>query len=165
VTEVIVRYLRGQVAAGAQVIQLFDSWVGVLGPRDYERFVLPHSARIFAEMRTLGIPTIHFGTGAASLLELMAQAGGDLLSLDWRMSLDTAWARIGYDRGVQGNLDPTVLLAPFEVVEDAALDVIRRAGGRTGHIFNLGHGVLPDTPPESLTRLVDFVHDATGRSA
>jgi uroporphyrinogen decarboxylase len=165
VTEVIVRYLQGQVAAGAQVIQLFDSWVGVLSPRDYERFVLPHSARIFAEMRALGVPTIHFGTGAASLLELMAQAGGDLLSLDWRVSLDTAWARIGYNRGVQGNLDPTVLLAPFEVVEDAALDVIQRAGGRPGHIFNLGHGVLPDTPPASLTRLVDFVHDATRRSA
>src|SRR5205823_13802122 len=113
VTEVIVRYVKGQVAAGAQVIQLFDSWVGVLAPRDYERFVLPHSARIFAELRTLGIPTIHFGTGAASLLELMARAGSDLLSVDWRVSPGDAWARIGLDRGGLGNPDPPVLLAPF----------------------------------------------------
>jgi uroporphyrinogen decarboxylase len=164
VTEVIVRYLRGQVAAGVQLVQLFDSWVGMLSPRDYERSVLPYSARIFTEMRALDVPTIHFGTGAASLLELMAQAGGDLLSLDWRVSLDDAWARIGYDRGVQGNLDPVVMYAPFEVVEAEARDILRRAAGRPGHIFNLGHGVLPDTDPSALTRLVDFVHETSARA-
>ncbi len=165
VTEVIVRYLRGQVEAGAQIVQLFDSWVGILSPRDYERAVMPYSARIFEEMRAVNMPTIHFGTGAASLLELMARAGGDVLSLDWRVSLDDAWARIGYDRGVQGNLDPVTLLAPFPVIEEGARDVLDRAAGRAGHIFNLGHGVLPDTPPEVLTRLVEFVHTTSARSS
>jgi uroporphyrinogen decarboxylase len=164
VTEVIVRYLRGQVEAGVQLVQLFDSWVGVLSPRDYERSVLPYSARIFQEMRALEVPTIHFGTGAASLLELMARAGGDLMSLDWRVSLDDAWARIGHDRGVQGNLDPVVMYAPFEVVEAETRDILRRAAGRPGHIFNLGHGVLPETEPSALTRLVDFVHETSARS-
>ena len=157
--EVVVRYLRAQVEAGVQVVQLFDSWVGALAPTDYERFVLPHSARIFAEIAATGVPTIHFGTGAVSLLELMADAGSDILSVDWRVGLDDAWGRIGYTRGVQGNLDPAVLLAPFHVVEAAALDVLQRADRRPGHIFNLGHGVLPDTPPDSLARLVDVVHE------
>jgi len=164
VTEVVIRYLREQVAAGVQTVQLFDSWVGVLSPRDYERSVLPYSARIFTAMRELNVPTIHFGTGAASLLELMARAGGDVLSLDWRVSLDDAWARIGYDRGVQGNLDPTCLLAPFSVVEAEAREILRRADGRPGHIFNLGHGVLPDTDPAALRRLVEFVHATSGAS-
>ena len=157
-TEVLVRYLRAQVGAGAQVIQLFDSWVGSLGPDAYQRFVLPYSTRIFSEIRGLGVPTIHFGTGTASLLELMARAGSDLISVDWRVNLDDAWERIGYDRGIQGNLDPAVLLAPFTVVEEAARGVLRRAAGRVGHIFNLGHGVLPDTDPDALRRLVDLVH-------
>jgi uroporphyrinogen decarboxylase len=165
VTEVVVRYLAAQIAAGAQIIQLFDSWVGVLSPADYERFVLPHSMRIFSELRGLGAPTIHFGTGAASLLELMSGAGSSLISVDWRVSLDDAWDRIGYDKGIQGNLDPTVMLAPFEVVQQAAREVLQRAGGRPGHIFNLGHGVLPDTPPEALTRLVEFVHAESRRAA
>jgi uroporphyrinogen decarboxylase len=156
--EVVVRYLRAQVEAGAQVVQLFDSWVGALGPDDYERFVLPHTARIFADVAGTGVPTIHFGTGAASLLELMASAGSDIVSVDWRVRLDDAWRRIGFHKGIQGNLEPAVLLAPFSVVEEAALDVLGRADGRPGHIFNLGHGVLPDTPPESLTRLVELVH-------
>ena len=163
VTEVIVRYLRGQIAAGVQVVQLFDSWVGNLSPRDYERSVLPYSARIFQEIKALGVPSIHFGTGAASLLNLMAQAGGDIMSLDWRVSLDDAWAQIGYDHGVQGNLDPVALYAPFSVVEEEARDILRRAGGRNGHIFNLGHGVLPETDPSLLTRLVDFVHETSAR--
>jgi len=157
--EVVVRYLRAQIHAGAQVVQLFDSWVGALGPGDYERFVLPHTARIFADVAGTGAPTIHFGTGAASLLELMASAGSDIVSVDWRTNLDDAWRRIGFHKGIQGNLEPAVLLAPFSVVEEAALDVLQRAGGRPGHIFNLGHGVLPDTPPESLTRLVELVHE------
>lgn len=163
-TEVVVRYLQEQVAAGVQVVQLFDSWVGVLSPRDYERFVLPHTARVFADMRTLGVPTIYFGTGAASLLELMCRVSSDLVGVDWRVLLDEAWARIGYDRGIQGNLDPAVLLAPFEVVQEAARDVLRRADSRPGHVFNLGHGVLPDTPSEHLARLVDFVHRESRRA-
>ncbi len=158
-TEVVVRYLKAQVEAGAQVVQLFDSWVGALAPRDYERYVLPHTARIFSEMGSAGLPTIHFATGAASLLERMAEAGSDIISVDWRVPLDEAWRRIGYEKGIQGNLEPAVLLAPFDVVEEAAGDVLQRAGGRPGHIFNLGHGVFPDTPPAALTRLVDFVHE------
>jgi uroporphyrinogen decarboxylase len=158
-TEVVVRYLRAQVEAGAQVVQIFDSWVGALGPGDYERCVLPYSRRIFSELGATGVPTIHFGTGAASLLELIADAGSDLVSVDWRVRLDDAWRRIGVRQGIQGNLEPAVMLAPFDVIEAAALDVLRRAGGRQGHVFNLGHGVLPDTPPDSLRRLVELVHN------
>ncbi|MBI4200845.1 MAG: uroporphyrinogen decarboxylase [Chloroflexi bacterium] len=161
ITEVVVRYLQGQVKAGIHVAQLFDSWVGALSPRHYERFVLPYSQRIFEEMRSLGIPTIHFGTGAASLLELMAAAGSDLMGVDWRVPLDQAWARIGYDRGIQGNLDPTVMLAPFEVIRENALAILGQTGGRPGHIFNLGHGVLPGTDPDDLARLVELVHAET----
>ncbi|MBI4214126.1 MAG: uroporphyrinogen decarboxylase [Chloroflexi bacterium] len=161
--EVITRYLRAQVAAGAQIIQLFDSWVGGLAPADYEEYVLPHTKRIFDDVRTSGVPTIHFGTGNAALLEQMAAVGCDMVSVDWRVPLDDAWRRIG-DRGIQGNLDPTRLLAPYPIVEVGAADVLRRAGGRPGHIFNLGHGVLPATPPDSLARLVDFVHQTTAAS-
>ncbi|MPZ13452.1 MAG: uroporphyrinogen decarboxylase [Chloroflexi bacterium] len=162
-TEVVVRYLRGQVQAGVQVLQLFDSWVGALSPWEYERFVLRHSARILSEMRACGVPTIHFGTGTSSLLELMARAGGDLVGVDWRVLLDEAWDRIGQDRGIQGNLDPAAVVAPFDVAEEAARDVLRRANGRPGHVFNLGHGVLPDTPPDHLSRLVELVHSATSQ--
>jgi uroporphyrinogen decarboxylase len=161
ITEVTVRYLRAQVRAGAQLIQLFDSWVGMLGPEVYEEFVLPYSTRIFSEIRATNTPTIHFGTGAAGLLELLAQAGPDMVSVDWRMPLDRAWERIGPAKGIQGNLDPTVLLAPWEAVERRAGDVLRRAGGRPGHIFNLGHGVLPDTDPDQLARLAEWVHTRT----
>ena len=157
-TDVVIRYLRAQVAAGVQVVQLFDSWVGVLSPTDYERCVLPYSTRIFTEIRDLGVPTIHFGTSAAGLLDLMVKAGSDLVSVDWRVRLDDAWARIGFDRGIQGNLDPATLLAPFEVVERATRDILGQAAGRKGHIFNLGHGVFPDTPSEFLARIVDLVH-------
>ena len=164
VTEVVVRYLRAQVAAGIQVAQLFDSWVGILSPQQYKEFVLPYSQRIFAEMSGLGIPTIHFGTGAAALLELMASAGSDLIGVDWRVPLDRAWAQIGYDHGIQGNLDPTMLLAPFQVTREGARDILEMAGGRPGHIFNLGHGVLPDTNPDDLARLVEFVHEESSRN-
>jgi uroporphyrinogen decarboxylase len=160
-TEVIIRYLRAQVAAGVQVVQLFDSWAGVLAPTDFERSVLPYTTRIFTEIKALGVPTIHFSTGSSSLLELIARAGSDLVSLDWRDRVDTAWARIGYDRGVQGNLEPATLLAPFGVVQERSRDILRQAGGRPGHIFNLGHGVLPETSPDDLARLVDFVHAET----
>ena len=162
-TEVVVRYLRAQVQAGIQVAQLFDSWVGVLSPSEYEEFVLPYSRRIFQETGALGVKTIHFGTGNASLLELMAGAGSDLVSVDWRVPLDRAWAQIGHQRGIQGNLDPAMLLAPFDVAREGALDILRRAGGRPGHVFNLGHGVLPDTRPDDLARLVELVHEASGR--
>ena len=163
VTQVVIRYLHAQVQAGIQAAQLFDSWVGILSPLQYQTYVLPYSTRIFAEVRKLGVPTIHFGTGAASLLELMASAGSDIMSVDWRVMLDDAWERIGHDKGIQGNLDPVLLLAPYEVVEEGARDVLRRAAGRPGHIFNLGHGVLPQTTPADLKRVVDFVHHESRR--
>jgi uroporphyrinogen decarboxylase len=162
-TEVTVRYLKAQVAAGVQVVQLFDSWMGDLGRREYEASVLPYSRRIFAAVRETGVPTIHFGTGTVGLLESMAAAGSDLVSVDWRVPLDQAWARIGLDRGIQGNLDPAVLLAPWEVVAGHADRVLEAAGGRPGHVFNLGHGVLPDSPSELLARLVEHVHATTAR--
>jgi uroporphyrinogen decarboxylase len=160
-SEVIVRYLRAQVDAGAQVVQLFDSWVGALAPADYQRYVQPHVAGIFAAMR--GVPTIHFGAGSAALLEQMAAAGGDVMSIDAHQSLDVAWARLPAGRGVQGNLDATRVLAGWEATEQGAREVLRRAGGRPGHIFNLGHGVLPDSDPGILHRLVDFVHAESAR--
>ncbi|HEX5450028.1 MAG TPA: uroporphyrinogen decarboxylase [Gaiellaceae bacterium] len=148
-------YVRAQAAAGADVIQLFDSWVGVLSPADYEEFVAPWSARILAASP---VPTIHFGTGTSTLLPAMAAAGGAVIGLDWRIALDDGWKLVG-DRGVQGNLDPTVLLGPWERIEAAAQDVLARAAGRPGHIFNLGHGVLPATDPDVLTRLVSFIRE------
>jgi uroporphyrinogen decarboxylase len=155
------RYVAGQVRAGADVIQVFDSWVGAVSPADYEEFVAPYSAQI---LDAVDAPTIHFGTGTATLLRQMAEVGGDVIGLDWRIPLDRGWDEVGEDHGVQGNLDPAVLLAPWERVEAGAHDVLRRAGGRPGHIFNLGHGVLPDTDPAVLGRLVELVHEATVRA-
>ena len=153
--EQFARYVAAQVEAGVDVVQLFDSWVGVLSASDYEEFVAPYSARVLA---AVDVPTIHFGTGAAEpLLRALAAAGGDVIGLDWRLPLDVGWAAVGSDRGVQGNLEPAVLLGPWERVEPAARDVLARARGRSGHIFNLGHGVHPDTDPGALTRLVEFV--------
>jgi uroporphyrinogen decarboxylase len=160
-SEVTVRYLRSQIAAGAQVVQLFDSWVGALAPADYERYVQPHVARIFAALTD--VPTIHFGASTAAVLQAMAAAGGDVISIDAHQSLDVAWSRLPAGRGVQGNLDATRVLAGWEATEEGTRDVLRRAGGRPGHIFNLGHGVLPDSDPEILRRLVDFVHAETAR--
>ncbi len=157
-------YLKAQIAAGVDVVQLFDSWVGALSPADYRRFVFPHVRGIFDSLAGLGAPTIHFGTGASSLLEMLAEAGGDVMSVDHRVMLDDAWTRIGLDRGIQGNLDSTRLLAGWDAVEEGARDVLRRAGGRPGHIFNLGHGVLPETDYGMLRQLVDFVHETTARS-
>jgi uroporphyrinogen decarboxylase len=158
----VVTYLRAQVDAGADVVQLFDSWVGGLGPADYREFVQPHVRRIFAALD--GAPTIHFGTGTASLLELLAEAGGDVIGLDHRVALGDAWRRVGFDRGVQGNLDAARLLAGWEATRDGARRVLDEAAGRPGHIFNLGHGVLPATDPRLLRRLVDFVHEQTART-
>lgn len=157
-TEVTIRYLRAQVEAGVQAVQLFDSWAGTLSRTDYESCVLPYSTRIFDALRDT-VPTIHFGTVTAHLLEPMASAGSDVVSVDWRLPIDEAWARIGSDRGVQGNLEPATLLAPFDVVAARARDVLRRADGHTGHIFNLGHGVLPQTDPDVLTRLTALVRE------
>jgi uroporphyrinogen decarboxylase len=152
------RYVAAKAHAGADVIQLFDSWVGSLSPSDYDEFVAPYSARILA---AVDVPTIHFGTGTATLLSAMAEAGGDVIGLDWRTPLDRGWTEVGEDRGVQGNLDPAVLLAPWERIEAETRAILDRAGGRPGHVFNLGHGVPPDTDPAVLRRLTEFVHEAT----
>ncbi len=151
-------YLAAQARAGADVVQLFDSWVGALSPADYEEFVAPWSARILA---AVDVPTIHFGTGASTLLPAMVRAGGDVIGLDWRIALDDGWAVVGDERGVQGNLDPAVLLGPWERIETAARDVLARAGARAGHIFNLGHGVLPGTDPDVVSRLTELVQEST----
>src|SRR5947208_2006403 len=154
-TEQFAPYVAATAEAGADAIQLFDSWVGVLSVADYREFVAPYSARV---LEAAGVPTIHFGTGATTeLLAEMAVAGGSAIGVDWRISLDDAWTAFGEERAVQGNLEPALLLAPWERVEAAALDVLRRAGGRPGHVFNLGHGVLPQTDPDTLTRLAELV--------
>ncbi len=158
-SEVIARYLRAQVDAGAQVLQLFDSWVGILGPADYAEYVQPHVRGIFERLRD--VPTIHFGTGSAALLELMADAGGDLMGIDARQSIADARRRIGPGRGVQGNLDGTRILAGWEATMVGAQRVLAEADGQPGHIFNLGHGVLPGSDPAILRRLVEFVHAET----
>jgi len=157
-SETFIAYVGAKVDAGADVIQVFDSWVGALSPPDYAEFVAPYSERILSSVEA---PTIHFGTGTATLLPAMAEAGGDVIGLDWRIPLDRGWAEVGENRGVQGNLDPALLLGPWERLEAGALDVLARAGGRPGHIFNLGHGVLPDTSPADLRRLVELVHERT----
>jgi uroporphyrinogen decarboxylase len=154
---VMSEYLLAQVEAGAQAIQVFDSWAGALGRSDYREFALPHSRRIFAALESSRVPVIHFGVGTTAILEDLASAGGDVIGLDWRQPLDEAWEVVG-DRAVQGNLDPTVLLAPQERMLAAADDVLRRAGGRAGHIFNLGHGILPTTPLENVQALARHVH-------
>jgi len=153
-------YAVAQARAGADVVQLFDSWVGALSPSDYEEFVAPWSRRLLDALRAAEVPTIHFGTGTATLLEAMAAAGGDVIGLDWRIPLDQGRDRVG-GRAVQGNLDPAVLLGPWERVVQSARDVLARAGGRPGHIFNLGHGVLPETDPDVLGRLRELVHRET----
>jgi uroporphyrinogen decarboxylase len=156
-TETTVRYLAAQVAAGAQAVQVFDSWVGGLSPFDYDRAVAPWMRRLFAAVAELGVPAIHFGVGTAGLLRRQAAAGGDVIGLDWRIALGEGWALVG-DRGVQGNLDPVLLLGPFEGVVESTHWILGQAAGRPGHIFNLGHGVLPTTDPDALARLVDLVH-------
>jgi uroporphyrinogen decarboxylase len=163
-SEIVVAHLLAQVQAGAQALQVFDSWVGALAPDDYARYVEPHVRGIFAALRDAGAPTIHFGVGTGELLAQMRAAGGDAIGVDHRVPLDAAWDRVGHDRAVQGNLDPATLLAPWEVVRDKAREVLSRAGGRDGHVFNLGHGVLPATPVETLERLVDLVHTETERA-
>lgn len=163
-SDVLARYVRAEVQAGADAVQLFDSSVGILGPFDYKKFVQPYSRRVLDAVRHAGATSIHFGTANASLLELMTEAGGDVLGVDWRVDIDTAWEQIGVEeRGIQGNLDPTLLLAPWETVRAATLDILRRVDARPGHIFNLGHAIHPATNPDYLHRLVDMVHLDGGR--
>jgi uroporphyrinogen decarboxylase len=157
----MIEYLRAQIHAGVQAVQIFDSWAGALGRGDYEEFAAPHSRQIFDALSSLGVPLIHFGVGTSAILKQLAGAGGDVIGLDWRQPLDEAWAAIGFDRGVQGNLDPTLLLGPPGRLLIAADDVLRRAAGRPGHVFNLGHGILPNTPLEHVQALARHVHDAT----
>jgi uroporphyrinogen decarboxylase len=157
-------YLLSQVRAGVDAVQLFDSWVGALDPDDYVAYVQPYTRRVFDALRPTGVPTIHFGVNTASLLDLMATDGASIIGVDWRLPLDVAWQRVGFDKGIQGNLDPAALLSPPAVMLRKAAEVLRRAGGRSGHIFNLGHGILPDTPLANAMRLVDFVHEASART-
>ncbi len=156
------RYMAAQVAAGAQAVQMFDSWVGALGPADYRAFVLPHSRRALALAAAAGAPVIHFGTGTAGFLPDFAAAGGDVVGVDWRVDLGDAWAQIGADRAIQGNLDPVTLFGPWRTARRAADAVLAHAAGRPGHVFNLGHGILPGTPVDHVKRLAEHIHAATG---
>jgi uroporphyrinogen decarboxylase len=158
--DMVGHYLAAQARAGADAVQLFDSWVGCLSPQDYREFVQPHSRRAVDLARAAGVPVIHFGTGTAPFLEDLAAAGGDVIGVDWRVELDRAWARRGPDRAIQGNLDPVALLAPGPALDARVREVLARAGGRPGHIFNLGHGILPPTPLQSVERVIELVHGA-----
>lgn len=161
----MILYLKAQIKAGVDAVQLFDSWVGCLSPQDYHKYVMPYSQKIFEQLADGKTPCIHFGTGTACFLDKMKRAGGDVIGVDWRIPIDVAWQKLGYDVAIQGNLDPAVLLADIDVVKSHAADILHRAGGRAGHIFNLGHGVLPETPRENVTELVRFVHEHTKESA
>jgi uroporphyrinogen decarboxylase len=161
IADVIGDYLVAQVEAGVDALQVFDSWVGALNAADYREFILPHTRRLFERVGPLGVPTIHFGVGTGAILGDLRDAGGDVIGADWRTPLDEAWQRIGTDRAIQGNLDPTVLLGPLDRIFAANDDVLLRAGGRAGHIFNLGHGILPSTPLEHVQALARYVHQKT----
>lgn len=155
---VITGYLRRQIKAGAQAVQLFDSWVGCLSAGDYAEYVMPHVQLIFEGLKHEGVPLIHFGTGTTAILKAMRRAGGDVIGVDWRIPLDEAWDLVGHDRAVQGNLDPVALFGPIPEIERRVTDILRRAAGRPGHIFNLGHGILPNTPVEHVAAAIDLVH-------
>jgi uroporphyrinogen decarboxylase len=160
---VITGYLRRQIKAGAQAVQLFDSWVGCLSVGDYVEYVSPHVQLIFEGLKREGVPMIHFGTGTSAMLRQMREAGGDVIGVDWRIPLDEAWATVGHDVAVQGNLDPLALFAPLHEIERRVEDILHRAGGRPGHIFNLGHGILPTTPIEHVAATIDMVHKLSQR--
>ncbi|HSS20545.1 MAG TPA: uroporphyrinogen decarboxylase [Pyrinomonadaceae bacterium] len=158
ISRALVKYLNAQIEAGAQAVQLFDSWVGALSPDDYREFVLPHTHSVVSGVNPAA-PVIHFGTGTGSLLELMRQAGGDVIGLDWRVRLDEAWERVGHDLSVMGNLDPVALFGSQDHIREQAKLILEQAAGRPGHIFNLGHGILPETPVDNVIALVDTVHE------
>ena len=157
ISEVLIRYLNAQIRAGVQALQLFDSWVGCLSPRDYEEYVLPYSKKVIDGVDK-NVPLIHFATSSSTLLELMREAGGDVIGVDWRVNIGEAWARLGYDVAIQGNLDPVILLASSDLIEKEVKRILNSVGGRPGHIFNLGHGILPNTPPDHVAALVEMVH-------
>jgi uroporphyrinogen decarboxylase len=160
----IADYMRAQIEAGVQAVQIFDSWAGALGRDDYREFALPHTRRIFDALADCGVPLVHFAVNTSAILRDFSEAGGDVVGVDWRLPLDEAWGIVGHDRGMQGNLDPTLLLGPADRLFAAAGDVLRRAGGRPGHVFNLGHGVLPSTPLERVQELARYVHRVSAES-
>ena len=162
-TDLTADYLEAQISAGAEVVQLFDSWVGHLSPIDYRQSVLPHMRRLIARVKQAGVPGIHFGTGTGGLLGDMAEAGSDVVGVDWRIDFDKAWQTIGHDSAVQGNLDPLVLQAPSHVIRERVRQLLQEAGGRPGHIANLGHGILPETPVDGARCFVDAVHELSAR--
>lgn len=162
--DLTIAFLKVQIAAGASAVQVFDSWVGAVAAEDYRESVLPHARRIFAEIEPLGVPRIHFGVGTGELLGLMGEAGADVVGVDWRVPLDEAVGRVEPGKALQGNLDPAVLFAPWEIVERRARDVLARGRTAEGHIFNLGHGVLPSMDPDVLARLADLVHEASAEN-
>lgn len=159
IVDVLIIYLKAQVRAGVDVIQLFDSWVGCLSTGDYREYVMPHSKRLIDEIKKEGLPIIHFGTDTATLLTSMKEAGGDVIGVDWRINLDEAWNMLGHDVAVQGNIDPLILFSNEKEIEKGVKDILNRAEGRAGHIFNLGHGILPRTPVDNVAFLIDTVHN------
>ena len=161
VATVLVDYLKMQVNAGAQVLQVFDSWIGCIGPEDYREFILPHTKKVMDGIGFLDVPTINFSTGTSAMLDLIAETGGDVMGFDWRIDLDEAWKIVGHDKPVQGNLDPSVLFAPIPVIRKRVIDILQRANGKPGHIFNLGHGILQNTPVDHVKAVVDMVHEYT----
>jgi uroporphyrinogen decarboxylase len=162
--EVVRRYLHDQIDAGADAVQLFDSWIGQLSAEDYREYVQPHVAHILKDVEKRSVPVIHFGTGTYHLLEAQREAGGTVIGLDWRTPLEEGWKRVGSDRAVQGNMDPTVLLGPRALAEKHAKRVLDAAAGRPGHIFNLGHGILQETPVDNVQAIVEYVHRTSAKS-
>lgn len=163
ISEVVIVYLEAQIDAGAQVVQLFDSWVGCLGPDDFKTFALPYTKRIIETVSKKGVPVINFGTNTGTYLDLVAQGGGDVIGVDWKVRLDDAWKTIGYNKAIQGNLDPVVLFGPFSEIRKRVKEIIDMAEGRPGHIFNLGHGIILGTPVDNVRAVVDAVHEFSGK--
>lgn len=161
-TDMVITYLKAQIIAGVQAVQIFDSWVGCLSPLDYEEFVFPHQKRLFDQLDK-SVPHIHFAFGASHLIHLVRKAGGDVIGIDWRINIDEAWEKLGYDKGVQGNLDPVALYGSKEYIKNRVADILKRVGKRDGHIFNLGHGILPTTPIDNAKFMIDLVHELSMR--
>lgn len=163
ISDILIVYLDAQIGAGAQAVQVFDSWVGCLSTEDYRQYVLPHSKKVINNLKNDNVPVIHFGTNSATLLSYMSEAGGDIIGVDWRINIDEGWKKIGFDKAIQGNMDPLLLLAPIKEIEKRVKDILRRVDNRPGHIFNLGHGIIPETPVDSVIALVDMVHNWSSR--